>query len=72
MNDYEYGKKIYDLRKIDIYPFMKDKAIMEIELNDENQKIDFPKFIKIVNEVTGKKEFTNCELAQKQTLQLEK
>lgn len=58
--------------EIDIYPFMKDKAIMEIELNDENQKIDFPKFIKIVNEVTGKKEFTNCELAQKQTLQLEK
>ena len=29
--------------EIDIYPFWNDKAIVEIELNEENEKIEFPK-----------------------------
>ena len=40
--------------EIDVYPFWKDKAIMEIELRDENQKIKFPKQIKIIKEVLSK------------------
>ena len=29
--------------EIDVYPFWSDKAIMEIELRDEDEKIVFPK-----------------------------
>ena len=49
--------------EIDIFPFWKDKAIMEIELKDENQQIDFPKFIKIIKEVTGDKNYFNQKMA---------
>lgn len=49
--------------EIDVYPFWKDKAILEIELRDENQKIHFPKFLKIIKEVTGDKNYYNHSLA---------
>lgn len=39
--------------EIDVYPFWKDKAIVEIELNDEKAVIAFPNFIKIIKEVTS-------------------
>jgi len=51
--------------EIDIYPFWKDKAILEIELSNENQKIEFPKFFKIIKEITGEEEFYNSNLANK-------
>lgn len=51
--------------EIDVYPFWKDFAIMEIELHDENQKIEFPKFIKVIREVTGDEEYYNKNLANK-------
>ena len=50
--------------EIDVYPFWKDKAIMEIELRDEQQKIDFPKYINIIKEVTNDEEFLNYNLAK--------
>ncbi len=50
--------------EIDIYPFWQDKAIMELELNDENQKIDYPKGIKIIKEVTGDPNYLNSSLAK--------
>ncbi len=50
--------------EIDIYPFWQDQAIMEIELLEENQKIKFPKFIKIKEEVTGNPKYFNTELAK--------
>ena len=49
--------------EIDIFPFWNDKAIVEIELNDENQKIDIPKNLKIIKEVTNDKSYKNNELA---------
>jgi len=52
--------------EIDIYPFWKDKAIMEIEMRDENEELIFPKFIKIIREVTGEAAYKNSVLAQKQ------
>ena len=52
--------------EIDIYPSWKDKAIMEIELLEENQKINFPKFIKVIKEVTGDPSYFNTELAKTQ------
>ena len=50
--------------EIDLYPFWDDKAIVEIELNDENQEIEFPKQLKIIEEVTNDKKYKNSELAK--------
>lgn len=49
--------------EIDVYPLWKDFAIMEIELQDEKQKIDFPKFINTIKEVTGDETYYNKNLA---------
>ena len=49
--------------EIDIYPFWNDKAIVEIELNDENQNIKFPPFLSLIDEVTEKDEFKNSSIA---------
>lgn len=49
--------------EIDIYPFWNDVAIMEIELNNESQKIEFPPQIKIIKEVTDDIEYKNSNLA---------
>lgn len=49
--------------EIDIYPMWNNQAIMEIELNNENQKIEFPKFIKIIKEVTNDENYKNFNLA---------
>lgn len=50
--------------EIDIYPFWNDKAIVEIELNNENQQIEFPSKLKIIKEVTNDKKYKNSELAK--------
>ena len=50
--------------EIDIYPEWKDKAILEIELNDEDEKITFPKFVKVIKEVTSDPEYFNYALAK--------
>lgn len=51
--------------EIDIYPFWNDKAIVEIELNDENQQIIFPEYLKVIKEVTNDLEYRNSSLAKK-------
>lgn len=51
--------------EIDVFPFFNDQALMEIELNDENQKIEFPNFIDIIREVTYDKKYTNLSLSKK-------
>ena len=40
-----------------------DKAIVEIELNDENQKFELPKQLKIIEEVTNDPKYKNSALA---------
>ena len=49
--------------EIDIYPFWKDIAIAEIELNDENQKIELPKKLNVIKEVTNDERYKNVQLA---------
>lgn len=49
--------------EIDIYPFWQDKAIVEIELTNENTEIKFPDFIKIIKEVTDDSNYKNASLA---------
>lgn len=50
--------------EIDIYPFWDDKAIVEIELSEENTKIIFPEYLKIIKEVTDDDSYKNYNLAQ--------
>ena len=50
--------------EIDIYPFWNDKAIAEIELISEDQKIELPNFINVIDEVTDNIDFKNSEIAK--------
>ncbi len=51
--------------EIDVYPQIADWAILEIELQDENQQICLPDFVQVLCEVTGKEEYSNKYLARK-------
>ena len=51
--------------EIDVYPFWSDKAIVEIELNDENEEILFPDCIKVIKEVTDDERYKNASLASR-------
>ena len=50
--------------EIDVYPEWHDKAIMEIELRSETQKIVFPDCVKVIREVTGDESYSNHSLAK--------
>jgi len=50
--------------EIDIYPFWGNTAILEAELSDEGQRIDFPGFIEVIREVTGDLRYSNRALAE--------
>ena len=49
--------------ELDIYPFWNDKAVLEIELNDDAQEIKFPPQIEIIREVTDDENYKNSSLA---------
>ena len=57
-----YQKMNYE---IDIYPFWTDRAILEVELEFEDQPIPYPPFAKIIRDVTADKRYKNSSLAQK-------
>lgn len=48
--------------EIDVFPFWKKQAYLEIELLDENEVVEFPEFIDIIEEVTYKPEYKNISL----------
>ena len=50
--------------EIDVYPEWTDKAVMEVELHSESQKIVFPEGINVIREVTDDPEYSNHELAR--------
>ncbi|MDD5923364.1 MAG: AAA family ATPase [Clostridia bacterium] len=50
--------------EIDVYPFWDDKAIVEIELSDENDPIKFPEQLKLIKEVTEDDYYKNINLAK--------
>jgi CYTH domain-containing protein len=54
--------------EIDIYPFSKDKAILEIELISENQSYSIPDFIEVIKEVTNDDKYKNVNLAVTRSL----
>lgn len=49
--------------EIDIYPFWQDKAVMEVELEGEDEKFNIPPSIKIIKEVTDDVRYKNFALA---------
>ena len=50
--------------EIDVYPFWKDKAIVEIELREENQEIRFPEELHVIREVTDDEAYKTASLAK--------
>lgn len=51
--------------ELDVYPFWKDKAILEVELSNENTPITVPSEIKIIKEVTDDESYKNASLAKR-------
>lgn len=51
--------------EIDIYPFWDHQAIVEIELNNEDDVIRFPAELKVIREVTEDEGFKNASLARR-------
>lgn len=49
--------------EIDVYPFWKDRAIMEIELSSEDQPVELPPQIRVLREVTSDGRYTNASLS---------
>lgn len=56
--------------EIDVYPFSKTHAIVEIELTNENDEIVFPDFLQVICEVTDDKRYKNAALAETLTFDL--
>lgn len=51
------------LFEIDVFPFWKRQAFLEIELTDENQDFALPQKIRCIREVTADRRYTNSALA---------
>lgn len=49
--------------ELDMYKFLKDKAILEIELTTECTSVDIPDFIKVIKEVTDDEAYKNYSIA---------
>ena len=50
--------------EVDVFPFWADRAIVEIELGDEDAEIRFPAELKVIREVTGDPDYKNSALAR--------
>lgn len=57
--------------EIDVYPdevggeLFRGRAILEIEMESEDENLSIPDFIDVIREVTGEKEYSNKRLAEK-------
>ena len=49
----------------DVYPFWSDRAILEIELESEDETADIPPEVKVIRDVTGEKAYKNRQLAKR-------
>lgn len=52
------------LLEIDVFPFWKKQAFLEIELESENEEFSLPDFIKVIREVTFENQYKNYSLAK--------
>ena len=51
--------------EIDIYPEWDRCAVLEVELSSPDEKIALPGFIRVISEVTGRREYSNASLARR-------
>jgi len=58
---FPYKNKIMEL---DVFPFWKDKAILEIELESEEDEYFIPEEIKIIEDVSDDPKYKNAQLAK--------
>ena len=58
---YDYRRQIFE---IDVFPFWMDRALMELELQSEDQQILLPPDITVVRDVTAEKVYTNASIAR--------
>jgi len=56
--------------EIDLYPEWDNQAIMEIELSSEEEMINVPSWIKIIEEVTNDESYKNYQMAKEMPKQL--
>lgn len=49
--------------EIDIYPDWKRSAVLEVELEREDEEIKLPEYIKVIKEVTGDRAYSNHSMA---------
>lgn len=50
--------------EIDVYPFWQDRAILEIELEDENEPAAIPSYTAVIREVTDDPSYRNHGIAK--------
>ncbi len=50
--------------EIDVYPFWTDRALMEIELENEKQEVELPPRIRLLREVTDDGRYNNSALSK--------
>lgn len=58
---YYYKEQMFE---IDLFSFWKDRAVMEIEIDNENAEVEFPPSIKIIKEITEDRRYTNAAMAR--------
>lgn len=49
--------------ELDVYPFWTDRAILEIELDSENEAARIPNYLTVIREVSGELAYKNRQLA---------
>ena len=49
--------------EIDLYPFWKDRAVLEVLLEDQDEDVRIPDFLRVIREVTGDREYEIASLA---------
>lgn len=50
--------------EIDVYPFWKEQAVLEIELESEADPVSIPEWLRVRREVTDEKRYKNVALAR--------
>lgn len=48
--------------EIDIFPFWKNQALLEVEMNEENEEINIPEFFDLIREVSFDERYRNSSL----------
>ena len=57
---FNYAEQLFEL---DVYPYSDRLAIMELELADPEQIIDFPPFVNVLKDVSDDSRYSNANLA---------